>query len=66
MPLVSITFAVYNPIQFTDEILFVLIKLAPVIEPPDPPPIIVFAVITLAEILFALIKLAPVIEPPKP
>ena len=43
-----------------------LIKLAPVTEPPDPPPIIVFAVITLAVILFALIKLAPVIVPPNP
>ena len=66
LPLVSITLAVYNPVQFTAEIVFVLIRLAPVIEPPEPPPIMVFAVITLAEILFALIKLAPVIEPPKP
>ena len=62
LPAVSITFAVYSPIQFTDDILFVLIKLAPVI---DPPPGFV-DIIEFAIILFALIKLAPVIEPPKP
>ena len=44
----------YKPSQFTDEILFVLIKLAPVTDPPEPAPIIVFAVIVPALILPAL------------
>ena len=40
LPDVSITLAVYNPIQFNEEILFVDNKFAPVKEPPRAPPVI--------------------------
>ena len=53
------TFAAYNPVHVVAEIIFVLIKLAPTINPP-PFPIIVFAKILPAKILpVVLIMLLP-------
>ena len=41
------TFEAYRPVHVVAEMILVLIKLAPVINPPDVPPIVAFAAVKL-------------------